>query len=102
MDPEFWEEMKQRRTQQDNAITSPSNDSQTPKGKPLIGENEAVLGQSERFSFFDKGLSSALAIQTGTLEQFINQVRTNAAWKNHIEQVRRLSGEKQRKHRCQP
>ena len=81
------------------------------KGKPLIDENKAVTEQMsddlpstdaeneplERFSFFDKGLSSAEAKSTGTIEQFINQVRTNAAWKYRIEEVRMIKDESEQK-----
>ena len=44
----------------------------------------------ERFSFFERGDSSKQSKHTGTIEQFINHVRTNAGWKISIEEVRRL------------
>ena len=91
-------------------IEAQTSDSNTPKGN----SNEAVLGQCEgnfasadaeneqiepleRFSFFDKGLKSANAASTGTVEQFINQVRTNAGWKYRIGKVRAIEDEEKRR-----
>ena len=87
------------------------NDSDTAKGKPLIDENEAVLGQSEggfpsndgqnepleRFSFFTRANNSKEATSAGTVEKFINHVRTNAGWKHRIETVRAIDDEALRK-----
>ena len=39
----------------------------------------------ERFSFFSKGLASANAASVGTVEQFHTFLRTNPAWKHHID-----------------
>ena len=53
----------------------------------------------ERFSFFSKGLNSASAAGVGTVEQFHTSLRTNPAWKNHIESVRAIDDEVQRRKR---
>ena len=50
----------------------------------------------ERFSFFSKGRHSASAAGVGTVEQFHTSLRTNPAWKHHIETVRAIDDEVQR------
>ena len=108
MDPEFYEQMKAQGNFKTNAIRTPSSDRDAPKGNPLTDENESPTGASEgvfsgeiepleRFSFFDKGLSSAKSTSTGTIEQFLNHVRTNDAWKYRIERVRMITDESKRK-----
>ena len=39
----------------------------------------------EQFSFFSKGLASANAASVGTVERFHTFLRTNPAWKHHID-----------------
>ena len=39
----------------------------------------------EQFSFFSKGLASANAASVGTVERFHSFLRTNPAWKHHID-----------------
>ena len=49
----------------------------------------------ERFSFFSKGLNSACAESVGTVEQFHTFLRTNPAWKHHIESYRAIEDKDQ-------
>jgi len=111
MDPEFYEQLQQQRQQASTPTQTQRNDSDSPKGKPLTDTNETLTGEMsngflsadaeneplERFSFFTQGLNSAKADSTGTIEQFINHIRTNTAWKNKIEAVRAIEDEAEQK-----
>lgn len=64
-------------------------------GKDVYKMMQADLGQAERFSFFARA-NREKASQVDTVKQFIHQVRTNAGWKHHIEEVRKLDDEKRK------
>ena len=50
----------------------------------------------EQFSFFSKGLASANAASVGTVERFHSFLRTNPAWKHHIETYRAIEDSNER------
>ena len=47
MDYEFWQQLNQQRANTGDVSDSLPNDSDSPKGLPLIDENEAVTGEKE-------------------------------------------------------
>ena len=98
-----------------------ANERKDDKGKPLIGESEAVTSRRqtsavrgrqsetqnlsadgefpdlERFSFFQRGDNSSFTELSGTIFDMHRQLTTNIAWKREIDSVRALTGEAQAK-----
>ena len=47
-----------------------------------------IQPENQSFSFFDQGLSSKTAVSIGTIDNFHQQLQSNAAWKMKIDEIR--------------
>ena len=72
-------------------IRSEPNESDSPEGKPLIGQKETLVGNCEHFSFFQRGDQSQKPQYTGNIHQLHDKLTSSPAWEAKIAEILRLS-----------